>query len=188
MAFVRIPAENQTLAEPKAIAQYLGSIGIEYEQWKPSTPIADDAPAEETLAAYAPEIEKLKAQGEYTTADVIDVKPDTPGLDSMLAKFNREHWHDEDEVRFIIRGRGMFHVHPRQGPVMAIEVEPGPLIRVPRGTWHWFDLCAEREIRAIRLFQNTSGWTPHYTGSAIDESYQPVCLGPAYFPANRELG
>ena len=82
----------------------------------------------------------------------------TPNLDTMLAKFSVEHWHDEDEVRFIVRGRGLFHIHPRDnGPVIAIECEAGDLIRVPRGTWHWFDLCGDRHIRAIRLFQDKAG-------------------------------
>jgi 1,2-dihydroxy-3-keto-5-methylthiopentene dioxygenase len=187
MAIVRIPEREQTLSNAEATRQYLQTIGIEYERWEPSIPISDNAPPADVLAAYTPEIEKLKAQGGYTTADVIDVKPGTPGLESMLAKFNREHWHDEDEVRFILRGRGLFHIHPQGGPVVAVEVEAGDLIRVPRGTWHWFDLCAEREIRAIRLFQNTSGWTPHYTGSRVDESYQPVCLGPAYVPLQDDV-
>ena len=40
----------------------------------------------------------------------------------------------------------------------VVEVGAGDLIRVPRGTWHWFDLCAERRIRAIRLFQDPAGW------------------------------
>jgi 1,2-dihydroxy-3-keto-5-methylthiopentene dioxygenase len=116
------------------------------------------------------------------TADVIDVTAATPGLDAMLAKFSREHWHDEDEVRFIIQGRGIFHIHPRAGPVAAIEVESGDLIRVPRGTWHWFDLCADRRIRAIRLFQDPTGWTPRYTESGVDRDFEPACLGPAYVP------
>jgi 1,2-dihydroxy-3-keto-5-methylthiopentene dioxygenase len=59
-------------------------------------------------------------------------------------------------------------------------VEAGDLLRVPRGTWHWFDLCQERRIRAIRLFQDTTGWTPHYTQSGTDRSYDPVCFGPSY--------
>ena len=128
------------------------------------------------------EIERLKRQG-YVTADVIDVKPETANLEAMLAKFSREHWHDEDEVRFIIHGRGLFHIRPQVGPLTAIEVEAGDLIRVPRGTWHWFDLCADRRIRAIRLFQDPAGWTPHYTDSGVDRNYQPVCLGPSYFPS-----
>ena len=183
MAIVTIPDENRTIREVEAITQYLSSIGIDYERWKPSKEIAPTAEAEEILAAYCDEIEKLKARGGYVTADVIDVNPQTAGLDEMLAKFNREHWHDEDEVRFIIRGRGLFHIHPRGGQVTAIEVEAGDLIRVPRGTHHWFNLCSDREIRAIRLFQNPAGWAPSYTESGAETGYHPVCLGPSYLPA-----
>jgi 1,2-dihydroxy-3-keto-5-methylthiopentene dioxygenase len=100
----------------------------------------------------------------------------------MLAKFASEHWHDEDEVRFIIQGRGLFNIRPRTGPVVGIEVEEGDLIRVPRGTWHWFNLCADRRIRAIRLFQDPAGWAPNYTQSGVDARYEAVCLGPAFIP------
>ena len=183
MATLRIIDEDRTLRDRREVAQYLAGIGIDYERWEPSHPVGPDASTEEILSAYSSEIERLKGRGGYVAADVIDVKPHTPGLEAMLAKFNSEHWHDEDEVRFIIHGRGVFHIHPREGPVVAIEVEAGDLIRVPRGTWHWFDLCPDREIRAIRLFQDASGWTPHYTQSGVDRNYQPVCLGPAYFPS-----
>ena len=182
MATIRIPEQGRTLSDPESVSEHLAAFGIDYEHWEPAHPVAPDAPADEVLAAYHEEIDRLKARGGYVTADVIDVKPQTPGLEAMLAKFSREHWHDEDEVRFIIRGRGVFHIHPRQGPVIALEVQAGDLIRVPRGTWHWFDLCAEREIRAIRLFQDPSGWTPHYTESGVDKGFEPVCLGPAYLP------
>ncbi|HEY6248670.1 MAG TPA: cupin domain-containing protein [Candidatus Angelobacter sp.] len=182
MAIVRIPKENRTLENPAAITTYLSGIGIDYERWEPAHDINPDAAPEQILAAYSSEIDTLKQRGGYVTADVIDVGPQTPDLETMLARFNREHWHDEDEVRFIISGRGIFHIHPRTGPVTVIEVEAGDLIRVPRGTWHWFDLCADRRIRAIRLFQDSAGWTPRYTDSGVDASYQPVCLGPRYFP------
>ena len=154
MAIVRIPSDNVVLREADAIGAFLGQYAIDYEQWTPSQPVAADASSEELLRAYATEVDALKRRGGYATADVIDVKPETPNLDAMLAKFNREHWHDEDEVRFILEGRGIFHIHPREGAVLAIEVGPGDLLRVPRGTWHWFDLCADRRIRAIRLFQD----------------------------------
>lgn len=182
MAIVRIPEENRTLQNPAAITSHLVGIGIDYEHWEPAHEVSSDAPPEQILAAYSREIDTLKQRGGYVTADVIDVSPKTADLETMLARFNREHWHDEDEVRFIIAGRGIFHIHPRQGPVTMIEVEPGDLIRVPRGTWHWFDLCAERRIRTIRLFQDSAGWTPRYTDSGVDRSYQPVCMGPSYFP------
>jgi 1,2-dihydroxy-3-keto-5-methylthiopentene dioxygenase len=188
MALVRIGgektgsglAEAEVVSDRAAVTAFLARHGIDYERWTPAHAVGSDAPAEAILAAYAAEIAALKARGGYVTADVIDVTADTPNLDLMLAKFSREHWHDEDEVRFIIEGRGLFHVHPADGPVFAIEVEAGDLIRVPRGTHHWFDLCGERRIRAIRLFQDVSGWTPQYTGSGVDEQFDPVCFGPTY--------
>ena len=127
MAIVRVHSEGLTLNQPEEIRAFLARHGIDYEQWTPDQPVAADAPADDVLAAYAQEVEALKARGGYVTADVIDVNADTPNLDAMLAKFSREHWHDEDEVRFIVEGRGLFHVHPQSGPVFAIEVEAGDL-------------------------------------------------------------
>jgi 1,2-dihydroxy-3-keto-5-methylthiopentene dioxygenase len=184
MALVKIPSEGRTLDSEEAIRTHLGACGIEYAH-VPEAVVASDVPAEALLARLSPLIDDLKTRGGYVTADVIDVSAATPGLDAMLARFNTEHWHDEDEVRLIVEGRGLFHVHPASAPVFAIEVEAGDLIRVPRGTHHWFDLCGERRIRAIRLFQDPSGWTPHYTESGTDREFQPVCFGPAYI---RSLG
>jgi len=179
MAVVTLVDQNKTFSDDSSISQCLAEFGIDYERWQPSHSVSADASAEEVLNVYATEIETLKTRGGYVTADVIDVTPETPGLEAMLAKFDREHWHDEDEVRFVISGHGLFHVHGDNG-VVAIEVGPGDLIRVPRGTKHWFNLCGDRRIRAIRLFQDVSGWTPHYTASEVDRNYQPVCLGASY--------
>ncbi len=182
VAVLRIPDEQRSLREHDEVRDYLAGIGIEYERWETPADLPENASAEQVQSVYSTQIEELKRRGGYVTADVIDVNADTPGLDAMLSKFNIEHRHDEDEVRYIIAGRGLFHIHPPQGPVVAIEVEAGDLMRVPRGTLHWFDLCGDRRIRAIRLFQNKSGWTPHYTGSGVDRNYEPVCWGPRYIP------
>jgi 1,2-dihydroxy-3-keto-5-methylthiopentene dioxygenase len=182
MAVLRIPDEQRLLRADDEIRDYLASIGIEYQRWELPADVSADASADQILSAHAPQIDELKRRGGYVTADVIDVNPDTSGLEAMLAKFNVEHRHDEDEVRYIVAGRGLFHIHPQTGPIVALEVEAGDLIRVPRGTRHWFDLCDERRIRAIRLFQDVSGWTPHYTNSGVDRGYEPVCWGPRYIP------
>jgi 1,2-dihydroxy-3-keto-5-methylthiopentene dioxygenase len=177
MATIRIPAKGRRFADLEEIRRELAGIGIDYERVEVPPEIAT-APAARVLESYDEEIAKLKARGGYVTADVIDVTPATPGLEAMLAKFSREHWHDEDEVRLVVSGSGVFHIHPKNGPVVAIEVEAGDLIRVPAGTLHWFDLCDTRTIRAIRLFQDPAGWTPRYTDSGAEGSYQPICLGP----------
>ena len=179
MAVLRIPEENRSISGKEDVAEYLAKIGIEYAVWEPSKPLGAGASQQEILDAYSNEIEKLKADGGYVTADVINVNPQTPNLETMLAKFSREHWHDEDEVRFIVQGRGLFHVNPKTSPVVGIEVEAGDLIRVPRGTLHWFDLCSDKQIRCIRLFQDPTGWTPWYTESGVDQGFEPVCFGRA---------
>ena len=182
MAVLTICNQNRTLTDEREIRDYLSTLGIDYERWPTTDRVAPGAPAEEILEAYAAEIETLKATGRYVTADVIDVNPATPGLEEMLAKFDKEHWHDEDEVRFVISGNGLFHIHCSENDVVAIEVTAGDLIRVPRGTLHWFNLCTDRRIRAIRLFQDKSGWTPHYTETHVDRHYTPMCFGPPQPP------
>lgn len=180
MATVSIPSKNIVLRDEAAVKATLAGISIDYERWDLDR-VGADAQAEDVLFAYAEEIDAMKQKGGYTTADVIDVNPQTPNLDALLNKFKTEHTHSEDEVRFILSGRGIFHIHPANGDVVAIEVEAGDMIRVPRDTKHWFDLCSNRTIRAIRWFQDTTGWTPHYTGSGVDAQFDPVCFGPAYF-------
>jgi 1,2-dihydroxy-3-keto-5-methylthiopentene dioxygenase len=180
MAVVRIPDEKRVITEFEGVRGYLAGIGIEYERWQTDAALAPDAKSEQILGAYSVEIDRLREREGYVTADVIDISSDTPDLDAMLARFNIEHSHDEDEVRFILAGRGLFHIHPSEGPVVAVEVGVGDLIRVPRGMNHWFDLCGDRRIRAIRLFQSTLGWTPFYTKSGVDRGYEPVCWGPSY--------
>src|SRR5262245_56917895 len=176
MATVTLRDQQQTITDFAGISSFLGQHGIWYRRFEAVDRLPEEATDEDILAAYREPIEQLKASGGYVTADVINVHPATPGLDAMLNRFNKEHWHDEDEVRFVVGGRGLFHVHPPEGPVFSIEVERGDMIRVPRGTHHWFDLCTDRQIRAIRLFQNTSGWTPQYMESHVDERYQPICF------------
>lgn len=185
MAVVRIPDKQRELTEVGAIQDCLAPLGVTYQRWEPSQPVAADAPSSEILAAYSAEIEALKQQGGYVTADVVDLKPTTEGLDGLLAKFRREHWHDEDEVRFTIKGRGVFYLRDQQGgDVLEVEVGPGDLLTVPQGTWHWFTLCTDQTIRCIRLFQDPSGWAPQYTESGIDGGYQPVCLSARDVPAS----
>jgi 1,2-dihydroxy-3-keto-5-methylthiopentene dioxygenase len=185
MAIVTVPAEARRITAADEIRDFLASRGLEFEQWPLADRVDPAADAERILEAYAPEIDELKARGGFVTADVIDVRPETPGLDGMLEKFNKEHTHTEDEVRFTLQGRGVFHINPVEHPVFAIEVHAGDLISVPAGTRHWFDLCGDRRIRAIRLFQETSGWTPHYVADAVHAGYEPLCLGPAWVEPQR---
>src|SRR5688572_3644242 len=180
MARIRIQDEDREIVESQEIREFLKPFGIWYERWDVEGRIGPEATNEQILEAYAPEVNRLKKAGGFVVADVINVSQATPNLDAMLNKFNKEHTHSEDEVRFTVRGGGVFHIHPPGGPVFAIQVEAGDLINVPCGTQHWFDLCSDRNIRCIRLFKDPSGWSPAYIDNGVHARYEPVCLGPAY--------
>lgn len=177
MATLTIRDENKVLQDASEIGEFLSKYGIWYRRFEGGDNLGESPGDEEILAAYAEPIEQLKTEGGYVTADVINVTPQTPGVEEMLAKFDKEHWHDEDEVRFIVHGEGLFHLHPEDGPIFSIEVRKGDMINVPRGMLHWFHLSEKRTVRAIRLFQDPAGWTPHYTDSGVDKSYEPVFHG-----------
>ncbi len=186
MARITIQDEDRRMEDPQEIAEFLKPFGIWFENWDVEGRIGSDASNEEILAAYAPEIERLKEKGGYVTADVINITPGIEGLDALLDKFNKEHTHSEDEVRFTVKGGGIFHIHPDNGPVFAIQVESGDLINVPKDTKHWFDLCNDKTIQCIRLFLDASGWAPHYVEGSVHEKYSPVCWGPNYLPHERQ--
>ncbi len=172
MAEIRIRPENghvaRTILDPAEQLSFLEGHGLGFEQWAISKLDAAAATASgdaqgHILQTFHDEIEALKARYGYVHADVIALTPQTPNLDALLARFDKEHYHDGDEVRFTVSGRGIFTIHSdKDDAVFDVEVQPGDLLIVPDGTWHWFDLCEDRQIQCIRLFTDTSGWTPHY--------------------------
>jgi 1,2-dihydroxy-3-keto-5-methylthiopentene dioxygenase len=178
MATVHIPSENRQLTDAAEISNFLKPFGILYEHWQVAGRLSPTASDADILNEYAPEIEKVKAAGGFLTADVINVHSETPNLDAMLAKFNKEHTHSEDEVRFTVEGKGVFHLHPEGGPVFSVTVESGDMINVPCGMKHWFNLCDDRRIRCIRFFEDVTGWTPHYVEQGVHGEFSPMCFGP----------
>ena len=187
MATLTIPEQDRTLTDPSEISEYLSTMGIWYRRFEAGTEIPAEASAEEVLAAFAEPIETLKEEGGYGTADVIHITPELEGLETMLAKFDKEHWHSEDEVRFIVEGQGLFHLRGEDGPVVRLQVVAGDMINVPASTKHWFHLCDDRRIRAIRLFQDPAGWVANYTDSGQEKNFAPLCFGPAYLQGEAPL-
>lgn len=171
MARVVIPDEKRTLTDSAEIRAFLKDFDIWYRRFEDSASLPAGASNEKVLAAYQAPVDELMADGTYSTADVVQLSADTPNLEGIREKFRAEHTHSENEVRFIVEGRGIFFIHPATGPVFAIDLTAGDMINVPAGTKHWFDVGPERFVRAIRLFEDPSGWTPRYTGSGVDEKY-----------------
>lgn len=151
------------------IGLWLAGIGVTFERW-PTRALPADADGDSILAAYAPEVERLKAKGGYRSIDAVSVFPDHPDRAVMRTKFLSEHTHAEDEVRFFVRGEGLFTLHAadRVWNVLCCE---GDLMSVPAGMTHWFDMGAAPNFTAIRMFVNPDGWVAAFTGSDIAERF-----------------
>jgi 1,2-dihydroxy-3-keto-5-methylthiopentene dioxygenase len=176
MAFLTIPDRSTVLKDAAEIRTYLNARGILYEQWQAATEFADDADQDTVLAAYAHVLQPYMDANGYKVADVINVKPTTPNLEALRAKFLSEHTHTEDEVRFFVDGEGMFWFNLNDGTgaendVFCVTCQAGDLISVPANTKHWFDLGPKTFVKAIRVFIDMSGWVPHYTHSGVAEHY-----------------
>lgn len=117
--------------------------------------------ATEPTAFQAP-LDALKGERGYLEQDVVTLAPDTPNLDAICAKFVDEHSHDEDEVRFVLSGAGIFDIRSRSDEWMRVRVDAGDLIVVPKDRFHRFMLTDERHIRCVRLFRDAAGWVPRY--------------------------
>lgn len=113
-------------------------------------------------AGYQPHLDELTQRRGYLTQDVVQLRPDTPNLDAALAKFDPEHRHDDDEVRFVLEGEGVFDIRANDERWMRVIVEPGDLLVVPKGKHHRFELTALRTIKCVRLFKDPAGWTAIY--------------------------
>ncbi|WP_114238485.1 acireductone dioxygenase [Dyella sp. C9] len=152
------------------IASELAKVGVRFEQWEASQPIAPGASQDEVIAAYRADIDRLMAEEGYQSVDVISLKPDHPDRAALRQKFLSEHTHSEDEVRFFVAGAGQFTLHLGD-KVYDVLCEQGDLIGVPDGTRHWFDMSEAPYFVAIRLFTNKDGWVANFTGEAIAERF-----------------
>lgn len=156
--------------DPREIAAELAAAGVAFERWQATVDLPTGASQEEILAAYAPDLTRLREQGGYTTVDVVSLKPDHPDRAALRQKFLDEHTHSEDEVRFFVEGSGAFYLHLQQR-VYQITCERGDLLRVPANTRHWFDMGPTPHFTAIRLFIDPAGWVGHFTGDKIASGF-----------------
>ena len=104
----------------------------------------------------------------------------------MLAKFSIEHRHDEDEVRFIVEGRGLFHIHPhviarrrarsRSGRLDSRAARHAALVRLVRRTANSRDSIVSRHVRldaALHQQRNRSRLRAGVLGTALHPPQPP---------------
>ncbi len=173
MATLFIANDNVTVSDFNTIKNLLNQHGVMIAKWEAKVPLHNNSTQEEILSAYSHELKPFMEKNGFKDADVINVHPETPNLSAIREKFMKEHTHSEDEIRFFVDGTGKFWFNLDNGQVLCLTCEKGDFISVPKNYRHWFDLAPEYFVKAIRIFSNMDGWTPHYTGSNVDARYNP---------------
>lgn len=119
-------------------------------------------------SGYQPTMDELKTERGYIEQDQVELRPETPNLDAVCKKFDDEHYHDEDEVRFVLEGEGIFDIRSTDDRWMRVLVQAGDLIVVPAKRHHRFELTEMKTIHCVRLFRDQAGWVPHYRFSVAN--------------------
>ncbi len=176
MATLRLES-GEILTELDQIGAVLSPLQVELHRW----PVGPSANLQALLAAPQLQDEQkdtvlrslehyfatLQAEGGYQSCDLIVLHPDTPNLSDLLAKFSRPHTHDDDEVRYIIDGEGIFGFILPDGQQVELTVQAEDYINVPANTEHWFILTSIQRVKAVRYFTDTAGWVPRYTDTVL---------------------
>ncbi len=172
-----ISADGEEITVFNLIQQRLARLGIALNSWAApqggrahtllDKQSLDDSEKEELLQSVDNRFQELKNTKGYTTRDMIVIHENIPGLADMLAKFDKIHLHMDDEVRYILAGRGYFGFIETDGGQFLLEVSAGDYINVPANTEHWFEMKDSKRIKAVRYFIDTQGWTPVYTERAM---------------------
>lgn len=140
--------------------------------WPTGRPCTLDELKEHGIEAETnPDLDAKAEQGGYLERDAVFLAPVILNLAALKESFGKEHYHDQDEVRFITAGEGVFDIRPSDnkgdhdfyGSIwIRIEVFRGDYIQIPAKRYHRFFLTEKNTISATRLFKDESGWVAHY--------------------------
>lgn len=168
---------GSVLTAHAAIAERLAPLGIELHHWPVPTGIRaetllaqkalDADERDELLGLVEHRFVALQARHGYCARDLIVLHEDVPGRVEALAAFARMHYHEDDEVRYILAGSGFFGFVEPHGDQVLLEVTAGDYINVPARTEHWFVMRDVPRVKAVRYFIDKAGWVAVYTERAV---------------------
>ncbi|KAL9104791.1 MAG: hypothetical protein Q9163_000289 [Psora crenata] len=127
----------------------IASLGVLHYTFPPSSP------------SSTAQIEELAKARNYANRDEVTISPDAMGsvYEEKIKMFYEEHMHEEEEIRYILKGTGYFDVRDAEDKWVRIRVEPGDLLILPAGIYHRFTVDEDNYINALRLFKEQPKWT-----------------------------
>lgn len=148
---------QKVLNHQEDIAATLAERGVTFARLQVPVPIVPGAEAQAMITALQPQIDALRgAAGNEALPQVISVGRDHPQKTGLREQWLQEQFHEADEVRFFVSGRGLFCLHV-DDYVYALLCERNDVVSVPAGLRHWFDLGEHPHLVVIRIFSSAGG-------------------------------
>lgn len=110
------------------------------------------------------DLNKLSEERHYKSRDEIILNMnsfdgDVNAFNTKMASFYKEHYHEDEEIRYIVEGEGYFDVRDSEDKWIRANLYPNDLIILPAGIYHRFTLTtSKKHIKTIRLFQGEPKW------------------------------
>jgi 1,2-dihydroxy-3-keto-5-methylthiopentene dioxygenase len=167
MASIKIRKTGERIEGNDKVGAFLEAQGVLYEHWNmeklpehlSGKCNINDTEKAEILETFDSEIRSLGERRGYVKWDMVALSESTPNIEELLKKFEQVHTHSEDEVRAITAGHGIFIIKGQEDTgYFDVELEAGDVISVPENTPHFFTLMDDRQVVAVRLFIDPSGW------------------------------
>ncbi|MCJ1456154.1 1,2-dihydroxy-3-keto-5-methylthiopentene dioxygenase [Mycoblastus sanguinarius] len=140
----RLPHDSGVELSPT----HLSTLGVLYFTFPPSS------------TSSAAQVEDLAKARAYANRDEITVSPGVMGsvYEDKIKMFYDEHLHEDEEIRYVLKGTGYFDVRDAEDKWVRIRAEPGDLLILPAGIYHRFTVDEGNYINCMRLFQTQPKW------------------------------
>ncbi|KAF7353549.1 1,2-dihydroxy-3-keto-5-methylthiopentene dioxygenase [Mycena sanguinolenta] len=132
------PPSSTLLAHRRSSLQ--APLGFKPAKKYPARPVSAEALAKLGVLSWV--VPMLPLPSTRRNRDVINVSREGMGAvyEEKIRGYFEEHMHEDEEIRYILSGSGLFDVR-------------GDLLVLPAGIYHRFTLDTKDAIRALRLFK-----------------------------------
>lgn len=107
-----------------------------------------------------PQLNEIKNKYNYNYSDVVTISKEElkDKYTTLTNKFFEEHFHEDDELRYVLDGSGYFDIKDNNNKWIRIQMTKGCLINIPAGLYHRFTTDNNDYIVAMRIFSKEPKW------------------------------